>query len=321
MKIGRRLKTFIFSSSLSFGWVRACMHKWFSSAPHIFQTLERINTELGENCSIFMICWQQCRGACYQLHSWRYLVNLHCISHSVVKIISGKLQGEGLSLKTFWLQLFFDRIFTYYHFITFLLQNIKIDLDFYRRALLLKLKASTTALKLFLSKAKASELFYPKQRPLDFFIQSKGLWAFLSKAKASELFYPKQRPLDFLIQSKRDYTFFYPKQTLLNHFSPKQRLLSFLSKAVPLKYYLFFIQSKSFWISSPAKQKLLNFFDKKGLRALCMFSGCCLPVDYHIYLTNYIISVSIYLLSLKFIIDILMPNTGWMSCFRSYLLL
>ena len=109
---------------------------------------------------------------------------------------------------------FLNRIFTYYHFIIFLLHDIKFDLEFHRRALLLKLKASTTARKLFLSKAKASELFYTKQMPLTILIQSKG-----------------------------DYTFFYPKQTLLNHFHPKQRLL--------------------------------NFFDKKGFGVLCLFSGCC----------------------------------------------
>ena len=115
---------------------------------------------------------------------------------------------------------FFNRIFTYYHFITFLLQDIKFDLDFYRRALLLKLKASTTALKLFLSKAKASELFYPKQRPLNFLIQSKG-----------------------------DRTFFYPNQRLLNFFIQSKGFWTFLSKTKASDFFnqTFFIQSKLFW--------------------------------------------------------------------------
>ena len=168
MKIGRRLKTFIFSSFLSFGWVRACMHKWFSSAPHIFQTLERINTQLGENCSIFMICWQQCRGACYQLHSWRYLVNLHSISHSVVKINLGKLQGVGLSLKTFWLQLFLTEF-----------SPIIISSYFYYMIsrLILNFIAEPCCWS-WRPQRRPASCFYQKQRLLNYFIQSKCLWPF-----------------------------------------------------------------------------------------------------------------------------------------------
>ena len=140
-----------------------------------------------------MICCQQCRGACYQLHSWRYLVNLVLYQSQRCQNYFSKAPGCRTFTKDILTATFFNRIFTYYHFITFLIQDIKFDLDFYRRALLLKLKASTTALKLFLSKAKASELFYPKQRPLNFLIQSKGDRTF---------FYPNQRLLNFFIQSK-----------------------------------------------------------------------------------------------------------------------
>ena len=130
---------------------------FFCTSP--FQTLERINTQLGENCSIFMICWQQCRGACYQLHSWRYLVNLHSISHSVVKIILGKLQGVGLSLKTFWLQLFLTE------FSTFII---------------------------------SSYFYYMISSLILNFIAEPCCWSWRPQRRPASCFYPKQRLLNFL---------------------------------------------------------------------------------------------------------------------------